>query len=261
MEYYALATELYLYQERNSQNMNTNGYERNRSPVQPPGNNCRSQDDTSTRERLNLLSKKGAGCFLILLCVSCASSEKRARQEADYRANFERTCTIKMSEVGDNKGEVSRQQFLPGTKVEVRVTYFTRGENLKLKIEGEHGETAEISSPLVLRPVAKPSHPKIAYAINHLQTPGGGGGLREELPPQYYAQGNVAPMTITEPDRLIHGGYSELWSRFECPKEIGSYLVVLDRADREEMRRLKTCPFSVVSTLQHEEGSHDPAKN
>jgi hypothetical protein len=199
---------------------------------------------------LNILTLAGfAG--VIVACVSCSSPEKRAHQEANYRARFERTSSIRMSELGSAHGDVTRHQFLPGAKVELYVSYFTRGEQIGFKVEKEDGTTVPVSGgPGTASPSGNknassssgPGHSQLAYAVDvrHSQS---GGVTRVDLPVQY-SNRNLPG----QPQTPSAGGFVHFTATFECPTTVGRYLVVLDCPDVPNMERLKTYPFSVVST-------------
>lgn len=187
---------------------------------------------------------------VIVAGVSCASPEKRAQQEADYRARFERLSSIWMTEGGAGNVDQTRQQFLPGAKVELYVSYFTQGEHVEFKVEDENGTTVPVSGRLVMtsppgtrktRP--PPGQPQLAYPVDVRH--GNYTGIRMmELPIQYIDRNLPGQTPIPSP-----GGFAHCVASFQCPTALGRYRVVLDCPDLPNMGRLKTYQFNVVATL------------
>jgi hypothetical protein len=192
----------------------------------------------------------------IVACVGCASPEKRAQEDADYRARFDRFSSIRMTEGGAGHVNETRQQFLPGAKVQLYVSYFTRGEHVEFKIEDENGTTVPVSGHLVMtsppgtrktHPPPGPGQPQLAYPfdVRHGQS----GDLSTlELPVQYIDRNWPGQPWIPSP-----GGFAHCVASFRCPTALGRYLVVLDCPDLPNMERLKTYQFSVVETLPPKE--------
>jgi hypothetical protein len=196
---------------------------------------------------------------LIAACASCASPEKRAQQDASYRAKFEKNCSIRMTEADAGKAEVTRQHFLPGTTVDLVVKYFTRGEKLRLRLQNDQGETVNVSGRLALIRMPLSGPPQSGYPVIFMQTTS---GIRQELPLQYYSRGdNAVLMSRTGQGTTASTGFVQDWARFDCPTAIGRYTAVLDRVDRPDMERLKAYPFSVVATLPPEEDRERPTKH
>ena len=190
---------------------------------------------------------------LIIACVSCASPEKRAQQDADYRARFERLSSIRMTEAGAEHVDETRQQFLPGAKVQLYVSYFTRGEHVGFKVEDENGTTVPVSGRLVMlgKPGMRRTSPPAGAGQTQLAYPSdvqhGQYSTQVELPVQY-SDRNLPGQTPVP----SAGGYAHCVAGFQCPTALGRYLVVLDCPDLPNMERLKSYQFSVVASLPPE---------
>ena len=186
---------------------------------------------------------------VIIACASCASPEKRAQQDADYRARFERLSSIRMTEAGAGHVDETRQQFLPGSKVQLYVSYFTRGEQVGFKVEDENGTTVPVSGRLVM--TAKPGTRKTAPAAGagppQLAYPFDVHGTDVELPIQYIDRNLPGQTPVPSA-----GGFAHCVASFQCPTALGRYLVVLDCPDLPNMERLKAYQFSVVASLSPE---------
>jgi hypothetical protein len=65
-----------------------------------------------------------------------------------------------------------------------------------------------------------------------------------EYPFDYFGRNLPGQTWIPSP-----GGFAHCVASFQCPMELGCYLVVLDCPDLPNMERLKTYQFSVVATL------------
>ncbi len=188
-----------------------------------------------------------AGLFVIILAsVGCAHPEKRAQQQVDYRAAFERQCLIELTETGKAQAKGSLHEFPPGTRVELYVRYLCREEHVEFKIEREDGTSIPISAQLVMPfvPGTRKLRPPPGMPSVHMY---GSIGLRSpslniyDWPNQYSGRNLPGQPWVPMPS-----GFAHCYAVFKCPTETGNYLVVLSSSDRPGLERFKTYQFSIV---------------